>query len=342
MGPLRVIDAGSVSAVRSQSLWHGIASAMRDGDPPTLSFCRPSQPYVCLGFHRRLDEVDLGTCRAEGMPVLRRQIGGGPVYLDSEQLFFQLTMPARSAPKRVDSLYRQLLEPAARAFRSLGLDARIDGPNDIAVGERKLSGTGAGQIGEGVTVVGNVMRRFPHERMARLLALPSEAMRSEVRRLMRRHVSSLVGEGLAGVDLGDARSALASTYSEAFGGRAEPASPAAREVAEIERWDRRLRDPSWLAGPDLPKRPGRQVKVRSGVWVSFGRSRGLTAMLSVAGGRVERLAVEAAHLNGGAAAIGAAAIGAAPDAAELRARLRPFGEDGTNVLRAIEPGLILR
>src|SRR5579859_3384054 len=114
---LRVIDAGCVPPARSQSLWHGIASAMRPDDRPVLSFCRPASPYVCIGLHRRLSELDLVACSEMHLPVYRRQIGGGPVYCDSDQLFFQMTMPARSAPASVDRLYAELLAPAAEALR---------------------------------------------------------------------------------------------------------------------------------------------------------------------------------------------------------------------------------
>ena len=64
---LRLVDAGMVSPLRSQALWHGIASAMADDAPPTLSMCRPSRPYVSLGYHRHLAEVDADACAAEGI-----------------------------------------------------------------------------------------------------------------------------------------------------------------------------------------------------------------------------------------------------------------------------------
>ena len=94
---LRVVDAGTVGAWRSQALWHGIASAMDASSPPVLSLCRPAEPYVGLGYHRSLDELDLDACRRLDLPVIRRQIGGGPVYVDGEQLFFQITLTAARA-----------------------------------------------------------------------------------------------------------------------------------------------------------------------------------------------------------------------------------------------------
>lgn len=339
---MRVIDAGVVGAVRSQSLWHGIAAAMAPDDPAVLSFCTPLHPYVCLGYHRRLDEVDVTRCHQEGMLVLRRQIGGGPVYLDRDQLFFQLTMPVRQAPAGVERLYATLLEPAAAAFRELGLDARIDGLNDIAVGARKVSGTGAGQIGAAVTVVGNMMFRFPHERMADVLAVPSEAMRGECLRLMRRHVSSLADEGFAHVTREQAVAALRSAYESALAVDAREDDLDGRERDAVERWDRRLADPEWTRGPDLPARAGRQVKVRAGVWVFAGAEADTRVLVTVADGLVERLAVESPRLNGRARQLEAAVQGGPAEAAVLRRSLARFGEDGETVARVLEPGLALR
>lgn len=342
MSTLRVIDAGTVSALRSQALWHGIASAMGADAAPTLSLCRPGEPYVSLGYHRRLEEIDREACRAEGLPVLRRRIGGGPVLIDCDQLFFQITMPVRRAPAGVDRLYARLLEPAAAALRSLGLDARVDGLNDLAVGDRKVSGTGAGQIGEAVTVVGNVIFDFDHERMVRVLALPDGAMRAEVLRLMRRHVSSLAAEGLGHVTAAEAVGALREAYATALGATPADAPPTAREQAAIGRWEERFADPEWLRGPRQPARSGRRVKVRSDVFVVRGEQAGVRVLASVVGDRIAHAAVSAGHLNGTAGALEGVLVGSRADAAELAALLAPFGTDGEHVLHAMTPALEAR
>jgi lipoate-protein ligase A len=258
---LRVIDAGSVSAVRSQALWHGLTEALAPGDQPVLSFCRPAQAYVCVGYHRHLQELDLERCAALGLPVLRRQIGGGPVYLDSDQLFFTLSLPAAGAPAGVSRLYEQLLGPAVCALRALGVDAALAGDNEIVAGARKISGTGAGQIGEGVVVVGNVMFAFPHERMAAVLALPDERMRDECLELMREHLGTLPALREQSV-----KAALRAAYAGALGRRALGSWPATHERAEIAAWELRLQDPAWTAGPGLAPPARRAVKIRDGVW----------------------------------------------------------------------------
>ena len=335
---LRTIDVGDVGAYRSQALWHGIASAMRPRAAPTLSFCRPGSPYVGLGYHRSLEELDLGACRRLGLPIIRRRIGGGPVYLDADQLFFQITLPADRAPGRVDRLYELCLEPAVEAFRDLGLAVRRNGANDLTVGRdagsRKISGTGAGRIGDGVTVVGNVMFCFPHERMVEVLALPSERLRRECLRLMRRHVSSLADEGLEGVEFHDAREALISAYSRAFGEPCE-SSPTEAEEVEIRRWEDRFKAPEWLAGPDQPPPAARRIKISADAWIVAASAESLTLEVSIVGGRVEQARIQAERIDGRQVSRLLAGIPARPGA--IRQALEPFGVDGERLLDLLEP-----
>jgi len=269
MTELRVLDAGSVGALRSQALWHGLADAALDGGPPTLSLCRSEAPYVGLGYHHPLASIDVRSCRRLGLPIIRRRIGGGAVYVDADQLLFQLTLPAGGAPAVVSELYRLCLTPAVRAFRALGIRARRRGVNDISVADRKISGTGAGRIGGGVTVVGNVIFRFPHGRMVEVLDLGGNGRRHECLRLMRRHVSSLAAEGAGDVTLEQAKKALVDAYAEGFGVPAAGTLSVAEEAA-VAKWERRFADPAWLRGPERPVSGWRRVKIAEGVWLDAG------------------------------------------------------------------------
>ena len=118
-GVMRLLDFGAVSPLRSQTLWHAIAHGVTAGAPPTLSFMRPTEPYVSLGYHSRFDSVDHEHCAREGIPVYRRMVGGGPVYLDPDQLFFQITVPAEDTPAVRSAAVRWLLEPAVAAPKNI-------------------------------------------------------------------------------------------------------------------------------------------------------------------------------------------------------------------------------
>jgi lipoate-protein ligase A len=164
-------------------LAHGVGR----GGPATVALCRPASPYVSLGYHRDLAEVDLGVCSARHLPVLRRMVGGGTVYLDQDQLFFQLVVPPDAVPAVRSRAVATLLAPVRDAFVAAGLPARFDRDELTAAG-RKLCGHGAGLVGGAVVVVGNLIERFDAEAASSVLAVPDERTRVRLRRRMAMHV----------------------------------------------------------------------------------------------------------------------------------------------------------
>lgn len=240
---LRVIDFGSVTPLRSQTLWHAIAYGVSAGADPTLSFVRPSGGYVGLGYHRGADEVDEAYCRSQGLPVYRRMVGGGPVYLDADQLFFQICLPASAvSPARLTAI-RDLLSPAVTAFRAAGVAAQLDAQLEITLGEAKICGHGAGQIEEAVVVCGNVIQRFDHERAARILALPDETMRAETLRLMREHVRATP------LDEKAFAAAMVDAYGRRLGLAPRDGGMTEPEWAKVAELDALFDSPEWIAAP---------------------------------------------------------------------------------------------
>lgn len=305
---LRVIDFGQVTPLRSQTLWHAVGYGVSAGAPPTLSFARPSAPYVCLGYHRRLAELDEEYCRAQGLPVYRRMVGGGPVYLDDGQLFFQVCLPAGAVSRSRRDALRTLLEPAVTAFRAVGVAAMLDDDGEICLGDRKICGHGAGQIEDAVVVCGNLIERFDHERATAVLALPEPAQQAETLRLMRRYVAATP------VDSGAFQAAMTRAYAQSLGLVAERAGLLGGESAALAELDARFTSDEWLAGPvpasgaPAPSGPptcagraawsARQVKVRSGVWTFAAEAAGARVVASVVAGHIERARLSAPGLNG--------------------------------------------
>jgi lipoate-protein ligase A len=322
---LRVIDFGRVSALRSQTLWHALAYGVSAGGPPTLSFMRPSRPYVGLGYHRRLEEADVDACREAGLPVFRRMVGGGVVYLDEHQLFFQLCLPVKDVPRSREQALRRLLAPAVEAFRAAGVPAELDDDLEIVVGEAKICGHGAAQIDDAVVVVGNLIERFDHTAAARVLALPDE-VRAEVVRLMERFVAATPADSAA------FRSAAVDAYGEALQLEPKGGWLTAHERERLLEIDGRFLSQAWLRGPDRPDEKCAQVKVRAGVYVVSTEHERTRAVASVVGGRIERASVSDPELNGTGAAVEARLVGVAM--ADVGSVLGGFGDPGRRLATA--------
>lgn len=322
-----MLDFGSQTPLRSQTLWHAVAHGVSAGEPPTLSFVTPSAPYVSIGYHRRLKEIDLDSCRSHGLPVFRRMVGGGPVYLDRNQLFFQISLPSELVPAFGPRAMRYLLTPAVEAFNDVGVPATFDERGDISVGEAKISGIAGGQIEGCSLAVGNLVHAFDYDAMAMVLGVAEEPLYTELVRMMRTYFHPTP------VDQDAFKAALIARYASAFD--LEPGSGllSDHERAQLSELDARFTDPGWLSGPDRADPPARQIKIRSGVWVFSALHQDTRVTGSVIGERFERLHVEDPLSDGQVAAIEAALAGERID--EMEDVLAPFGATGERVVAAI-------
>ena len=189
---LRVLDFGYVTALRSQAVYHGIAAAMKADDDPVLSIVNPDAPYVCVGMHQEVEkEVDEAFCKVEGLPIIRRHVGGGAVYLDRNQMFTHFIYPRQKAPTFAINLYPMFIEPVVRTYHDLGIAAEYRPVNDVHVAGRKIGGTGAASIGEATLLVGSFMFDFDTVKMAHCLKVPSEKFRDKLKTTLEDYMTTM-------------------------------------------------------------------------------------------------------------------------------------------------------
>lgn len=261
---MQLYNLGSVNWIQSQSLYHALACLGREG----LILCSPAQPYVCLGLHDDLDhEIDQDFCQAHGIPLLRRETGGGVVYLDNQQIFYQLVMRRdnRLLPLRRSSFYGSFLQPALTVLKSLGIAAEIKAPADIVIRGLKCSGNACGDIGQCVAYVGNLLLGFDHATMCNVLRLPSEDFRLTLYAIMRRHVTTLAEWSSQPLDYSSLSTALLAGFKEQLGDlKPGIVDDELRQTARV--LGERLTSSQWL---QLPGRrpPQRRVKIAEGVYL---------------------------------------------------------------------------
>lgn len=88
------------------------------------------EPSVIVGkYQNTLEEVDLAYTSAHGIHVARRMSGGGTVYHDLGG--WQFTFITRDAGDAIE--FERFMQPITDALRSMGLDVRATGRNDIAL-----------------------------------------------------------------------------------------------------------------------------------------------------------------------------------------------------------------
>lgn len=297
---MRLLDLGPVSPLRSQALYHGLAETMGEDSPDTIVLCRPDAPYFSVGHHQAPhEELDLDWCRAQGYPVIHRRIGGGTVFLDGSQLFYQCVVHRRRAPLMVEAIYRRFLGPVVETLRALGLPAALAGANEIEVAGRRMAGTGGGQIGEAVVVVGNLLFDFPVTVMSRAWRVPSPAFRRLAEEGLRRHLATLRRLLPATPSEAELRTLLIGCYAAALGRPLVPAPLTPAEEVSIGQEEARLARSRGDGGRERPRkgrlRVTNRVRVHEWTWPTGEGEVRVTAR--VADGGIEDLVLSGASVD---------------------------------------------
>jgi lipoate-protein ligase A len=263
---MELYNLGRVPWQQSQLLYHALACLGREA----MCTCSPATPYFCIGYHQDISqEVDLDFSARHSIPVFRREVGGGAVYLDANQVFFQLILHQRNPHVSMcrEAFYRKFLEPVVRAYHCMGIPAHYRPVSDVAVGNRKISGTGAGEIGDCVVFVGNIIVDFDFDTMSRILKVPDEGFRARVRRAMEKNMTSVrreIGDQAAAQwDQAKIASLLVSEFEKLLGSLAPHEVDCQLKDKMAELANLMTNDP-WLR-QNRKRVPGRVVTIHSGL-----------------------------------------------------------------------------
>jgi lipoate---protein ligase len=174
----RWLDLGDLQPLALHATCEGLAEAMAPGSDPVVVWARPTRAHVSVGASQSVAaELDLEACRASGVEIVRRPLGGGTVFVDEDQYCFFFILPRARVPADRQALLDACLAPACATLRGLGLPAERVGRGDLWLRGRKILGSGAATIGQAHAVGASFLLRFPIERFASLLRCPSRGFR---------------------------------------------------------------------------------------------------------------------------------------------------------------------
>lgn len=262
---MKLYIPGKVPWHESQLIYHALADLGKE----SLVLVSPVSPYVCIGFHQDVNqEVDLEFCRENNIPVFRREVGGGAVYLDGDQFFFQLILRKDNPiiPYGREAFYQKFLQPAINVYKRIGIPVKYKPVNDIIAGTRKISGTGVGEIGECIVFVGNLILDFNYGMMSRVLKVPDEKFRDRMKKTIEDNLTTIRRE------LGHKESlkwdesslnALMIKEFEKLTGEMEKADKDSELQARMDELAQRMMSDAWLNRKGR-RFPGRSVRIRSG------------------------------------------------------------------------------
>ncbi|MFQ5706715.1 MAG: biotin/lipoate A/B protein ligase family protein [bacterium] len=263
---IRLVDAGTVPYLRSQTVYHGVARARTKDTPDTVILVRPEEPYVCIGYHQDLEkEVDVNFCKAHNIPIVRREVGGGAVYLDANQLFTQWVFSAGHLPMRIERRFEFYSRSLVQTYQALGIDAYYRPINDIQVRNKKIGGTGAGALGNAEVVVGSLMFDFDFELMARVLVVPNEKFRDKIYQSLQEYMTTMKKELGAVPSLEMVKDLYIEQCEALLGEKLVQGTFTERELAAMEQLNAKFTSSEWLFQKGGLNRHG--VKIHNDVWL---------------------------------------------------------------------------
>ena len=263
---IRLLYMEGVSPLRSQTVYHAVGYAMKADTPNTIIMVSPNAPYVCIGYHQDMQkEVDLDYCAAHGLPVYRREVGGGAVYLDNGQLFTQWIFHKDDLPASLEERFKFYIDPLVATYQELGVNANHRPINDVHVHGKKIGGTGAAQMGIAEILVGSLMYTFDKKTMSQVLKVPSEKMRDKIFESLEAYMTTLTEQLGFTPDRAMVKDLYIKKVAEALDAEIYEGKWAPEEEAMAQEIDARFLSDEWLYQKGRLHQPG--VKIHEDVHI---------------------------------------------------------------------------
>ena len=165
---------------------------MTEASDDTVILCRPSSPYLCIGYHQVLESVlDTEVCEALKIPIMRRFLGGGTTYLDCHQIFYQCIFHHSRVPWRTEKVYQMMLDAPVKVLNRIGLSGKLRAVNEVEANSLRIAGIGGGRVGDAMVVVGNLLLDFNYSLMSSVWKVPNQSFRNLAMETMKKRVGTL-------------------------------------------------------------------------------------------------------------------------------------------------------
>ncbi|UCC20127.1 MAG: lipoate--protein ligase family protein [Promethearchaeota archaeon] len=263
---MKLLKIGHLPNQQSMLIFHALARMRFEG----LVIVSPEIPLVSIGYFQDAEkEVDLEYCKKAGIPVMRREVGGGATFLDKNQIFYQLIWQNGNPcfPRIIKDIFQYLSKPICDTYQDFGINVYFRPENDILTHEeRKITGEGGGDIGESMVFVGGILLDFDYKTMSKILKVPDEKFRNKVYKSMEENLTTMKRELGIIPDRSEIVNSIINNFEKVIG-KLKPitlTNEIINKMIEIEQW---FNSDNFLykKTPKLPQ----GVKIREGLEILY-------------------------------------------------------------------------
>ncbi|UCE38489.1 MAG: lipoate--protein ligase family protein [Thermoplasmata archaeon] len=258
---MKLFNLGELNWRQTQLIYHALAYKNIE----SLVLHSSSDRYMCVGLHQNpRDELDIEYCNENNIGIFRREIGGGAVLLDNNQVFYHLIIHRNhpKVPYAPESFFRRFLQPVIQVYYELGISAEYRPLCDLVVREKKISGNGGGEIGECKVLGGSILLDFDYERMARAMYL-TDGLKQRFLELMQNNLTTVQKE-LGVIPLKEEIYSILATKFADFLGPMTDGRIDVEITKKMMELDKQYSSDTWLYQRGT-KQIWREIKVREGV-----------------------------------------------------------------------------
>lgn len=141
------------------------------------------------------DVIDVERARSDGVEIVRRSSAGGSVLVGPGNLNVSVVCVHPRSERDLHSAYRLVQRAITQALETLGVPARFIPPGDIAIGDRKISGTAQASRRRGFLVHSTLLVSMDPARMDCYLRHPAREPGYRAGRKHREFVTTIEAAG---------------------------------------------------------------------------------------------------------------------------------------------------
>ena len=123
---------------------------------PVFRLWRNSSSVIVGRYQNAAAEINSEYVRTRGIPVVRRLTGGGAVFHDLGNVNYTF-IDRKVEGEDTAAMFRRFTAPVISALRSLGVEASLEGRNDLVISGRKFSGNAVCVHGDRVLQHGTLL-----------------------------------------------------------------------------------------------------------------------------------------------------------------------------------------